>query len=427
MSVSDMLLGTARAVITPAAPTPLAGFVSRRGAAYTEVKQDIVLRAHLFSCAGSVVLFFSADLLWWDPKICAQAKEKIAADIGLAPERILFTATHNHCGPATGDSFSSVLGGYVPKYGDFLLQKLRETAKLAAADTEPVVCTRYDGSCEMNVYRRVKTPVGIAMRPNYAHPADRMLTVLEFRRANGGVKALGVHYACHANLCGDNILMPDYPGLALRILEKRRPGCIAFFWQGCTADLRPNCALGEEFFRCGYDETLRFAEQFAQACERTVHAPGYSIEPGVAVQSCQVSLPLEQPADMPLPEQLVGSKDGSVRAWAKKVLEHGCRREAAVELSRVCLGKGLIVYTFSAEMAQDYAKMIRMKEPGALGVAYTNGMTGYLCTEDQIREGGYEPLESPLYFALYGAFGPEIEQRLHEAIQTLAENGRTEI
>ena len=49
-------------------------------------------------------------------------------------------------------------------------------------------------------------------------------------------------------------------------------------------------------------------------------------------------------------------------------------------------------------------------------VCYTNGMIGYLCSEKQIREGGYEPHGSAIYFALCGTYGPETEKIINKAL-----------
>ena len=55
-------------------------------------------------------------------------------------------------------------------------------------------------------------------------------------------------------------------------------------------------------------------------------------------------------------------------------------------------------------------------------VAYTNGMIGYLSTAQQIEQGGYEPIESALYFALAGTYSPKIEAIIHAAVASAAQS-----
>ena len=73
----------------------------------------------------------------------------------------------------------------------------------------------------------------------------------------------------------------------------------------------------------------------------------------------------------------------------------------------------------NAEVSQAYAQFVREVCAGALTVSCANGMIGYVCTRDQVREGGYEPVGSATYFALEGTFSEETEQQVRHAITTL--------
>lgn len=140
------------------------------------------------------------------------ARPCLAAALGVKEEQILFTASHNHSGPGTGGNFTSLLETVDAEYTEFLYTQVEAAACAAAQNVEPVRGTVHRGECALNVYRRVHTPDGIAMWPNYDMPADHHLTVVRLERADGTVKGVLVHYPCHANLANGNAVHPDYPG-----------------------------------------------------------------------------------------------------------------------------------------------------------------------------------------------------------------------
>jgi hypothetical protein len=46
-------------------------------------------------------------------------------------------------------------------------------------------------------------------------------------------------------------------------------------------------------------------------------------------------------------------------------------------------------------------------------------MIGYICTANQISEGGYEPIGSAQYFALAGTYKEEIETIIQQLMKRL--------
>ena len=208
------------------------------------------------------------------------------------------------------------------------------------------------GECALNVYRRVHTPDGIAMWPNYDMPADHHLTVVRLERADGTVKGVLVHYPCHANLANGNAVHPDYPGAALRMLDETFPGSVGVFLQGCTADLRPNSVLGERFVPQSYEGVQNFARQFAAHCEaaaakrrRRAGRRRFS-SPAPPEQ-----LPLDQTG---LEQSMEEAKSGDEahRQWVAAITRKQCRDHETLEISRLDLG-GLTMFFFNAEVAQE--------------------------------------------------------------------------
>ena len=408
-------LGTAKLIISPKIPLRLCGYAHRKND-FNGITEDIFLRVHYWQSNGCKLVIVYADLLWWNPEFINIVRPLLTQKLGIGECEVLFTASHNHCGPGTGSAFTALLESASKSYIDFLLQKVLEAIAAAEYDLEDVVLRRFDGACALNVYRRKKTAEGIRMFPNYKVAADTNLTIFEFRKNDGKVKGFTVHYACHNNLSDGNSIHPDYAGIVLRRFDEIYPGSVSIFLQGCTADLRPNSVLGNRFIPVDFEKVLIFADNFFSACKETLQGKGVPIEGSLKQHKICIKLPLVQSFSKKEVKNLaLHATDELTRQWAQKAIEKNFRNYETFEIVRVNFGINP-VYFFNAEMSQYYAAYVRQKDKRALCVCYTNGMIGYLCTEKQISEGGYEPQGSALYFALCGTYGEEIEKLIYEAL-----------
>ncbi len=410
-------LGTAKLCITPCIPVRLCGYASR-SRCFDSVDEDIFARVAYFARGKARLCLFSADLIWWNSEFVERMRPALARALGIPAEAVLLTATHNHSGPGTGNTHTPLLESADAGYTELLAQRLLQAAREAADDLQPVSAKRFNGTCAMNVYRRVQTEAGVQMQPNYAVPADHTLTALGFYRADGSLKSAIFHYPCHANLSDGNTVQPDYPGIAMRLLEAENPGCTSLFLQGCTGDLRPNSVLGARFIPCDYPRVQRFAADFAACCAALLKTKGNPLDGALAVYGMQLRLPLVQRFTLADVREMQGSPDEAHRQWACRVLEKELRPYETLALTRVQLA-GVPLYFFGAEVVQSYAEFARGLAPGALCAGYTNGMIGYLADAAQIAAGGYEPEGSALYFALAGTYPPAIEALIQGALRTL--------
>ncbi len=297
------------------------------------------------------------------------------------------------------------------------MQQVLDALAESREDSTPVQMRKMQGSCAMNVFRRMPTEQGIAMRPNYQVAADDHLTVLGFYTDAQQLKGAMIHYPCHANLSNENYLQPDYPGVALRMLEAEYAGSTCVFLQGCTADLRPNSVLGDNFIACDYAKVLQFAQAFAAHCKALFSGKGKPMQGALSITRQSIALPLTQPFTRAQVSAQLQSSALEQRQWAEKILAKDLRDHELLEASVLVIA-GQKIITFNAEVSQYYAAYAR-QYADALAVAYTNGMIGYLSTAEQIAQGGYEPEGSATYFALAGTYAPEIETKIQTLIATM--------
>jgi hypothetical protein len=104
------------------------------------------------------------------------------------------------------------------------------------------------------------------------------------------------------------------------------------------------------------------------------------------------------------------------------MLAHPERRTPTIPLivQRLDLAAGCSLLTLNGEISVAYGLRLRERTDDAvLPVGYSNGMIGYVTTAEQIREGGYEPVDSTFYYALPAPFAPEIEELIEGTIAEL--------
>jgi hypothetical protein len=413
-----MRLGTGKRIITPKKPVRLCGYATRRDV-FDGVLEDIYLRVHYQEYKNNTVVFIYGDLLWWNSEFVMAARKEAAEAAGLPMDSIFFVASHNHSGPGTGTTFIPQLETMDIDYVDWLKNQVIEAVMEAKGNLEKVTAIRHDGTCDCNVFRRAKDDQGkIAMKPNYQVNADKRLTVVSYQRTDGSIKGFMIHYPCHANLSDGNQVHPDYPGIALGMLDDYYKGSVSLFLQGCTADIRPNSVLGNRFVPCDFEHVKMFAQEFFDSCKHAILSKGIRIGDDIEIRHGKGKIPLTQDFSLKDLEE-EAQTDEAVRQWLTKVKEKDLRPYEVMEISKIRFGSQLSIFTFNAEVSQYYAEYARTIDPTAICAGYTNGMIGYICTANQIKEGGYEPVGSARYFALAGTYKEEIETIIHQMIERL--------
>ena len=435
-------VGAATVDITPRAPLRLAGFATRT-TPFEGVAEPIYLSATALSqtepavagdaeggaAVDDAILLIGADLLWWAPSTLPRVRRAIAEATGLDAMRIVCTATHNHSGPPTGSDFVDILETPDEAYIDFLIAAAVEGAQRALAARRPAKLVVQRGELGLGVYRRVQRDGQIEMEPNYAVPVDRRLSVLRFVDATSGATQVGlIHYTCHANVAASNEVFGDYPGAAIAQLREAEPGTHWLFLQGTAADIRPNVVIGDRFDKSDPARCRRFAARLSETVT-ALQADGDQPAgvPALGLWRDAVALPLDAPMGRAELKAERRDPDPVRRDRAQRLLarldadpDYGIRH-LALCLIRLTAAEALLIC--SAEMVQAYGHYIRMAGRlyglELLPVSCSEGMIGYLCSAEQMAEGGYEPQGSALYFALEGVYGPATEARIHDGIDAL--------
>lgn len=417
-----MLVGTAVADITPAEPGELSGFAARTGA-WERIRRPLSAQILVFGTESPEAVLVCADLLWWDPAQVEPVRAAIAAHCGVPATSVLLHASHTHCAPTPGPSFSPLLGAPDPSYAELLAVRVVAAAAAAVASMEPVTVSRGRGECRIGVNRRRVGRKGSVGGPDPDGASDPEVTVLALSRAGGSPKAVLVHYTCHPVVTGDRAVSPDFPGVMRdRLAAELGSGTTIAFLQGCCGDINPALYDGDAFRPGGDEELARLGGELADAALAALAAAEPVPAGEIAVRRSTVDLPLAVP---PYDLLLAGAlRKGIWGEWSRLLMAEPWRLTERIPLRLVSLtlADGLSLLGFDAEVCVEYGLHLKEISAGAvLPLGYTNGMIGYLVTAEQLRQGGYEPDESYPYIYRPGRFAPEVEARV---ISALAEYGQ---
>ncbi len=218
--------GVASAIITPPVGTPMEGYSARQGVSQG-VHDDLHARALVLDDGATTVALVSCDLLGVDRRLVAQARALAAETTGIEPSNILIAATHTHAGPV----------GLRLDVNEALVQLTARHIAGAIA-----MAHRARRPAVLKVGRTQVDSVAQNRRaPDW--PVDTSLTVLLLDDPDPlrPPIAAAVNFACHATvLYHTNLLLSaDYPGAAVRTIERVFPGLGALFFNGACGNVNP--------------------------------------------------------------------------------------------------------------------------------------------------------------------------------------------
>ncbi|GHO63081.1 alkaline ceramidase [Ktedonobacter sp. SOSP1-52] len=432
----DLLMGVARAVITPPVGSEMSGFIAR-SSGMLGVHDDLYVRAMAWSNGddASRAILLTLDVIGLDLSTVEAIRQRITARTTIPGMRIEITATHTHGGPSVMDGR---LGGRVdPSYLDFLIQTSADTAVTAVSKQLPVTA-RFTVGYEPTVGKNRRIPDGII---------DPAVPVLRFDGLDSRPYALLVSYACHpVTLGADNFLATaDYPGYTVRALEAVYADAHVQFVTGCCGQINTghsaqDSVKGHGLERRTYAECQRLGRLIAgaalQASERGA-APGGAplamlsrAQGSTAVQVLRrvVELPLLEPESPDALRQFAvrcheevarlqrnGVSTGDVlllrgwAAWAEKMsIDPHPAHSITAEIIVLALGEMCIVM-LPGEPFVELGLTIKARagKETLMVIGYANGSPGYIPDRSAYETGGYEVREAYRFYNYPAGFAPE--------------------
>lgn len=318
----------------------------------------------------------------------------------LKRHQVMFTFSHNHCGPRLGDDLidyypvEAEQEKLVSEYTDQMVDVTVATVARALIDLSPAQLSQGLGQSTFAVNRRnnkeADVPQILAEGKPLAGPVDHDVPVLTVKRNDGQLVAVVFGYACHPTTLSFTTWCGDYPGFAQIEIERAHPSAQAMFVNTCGGDQNPLPRRSVELCQ-------KYGGMLANAVNSTIASGKLeSVSSRLDTRFEIVQLPYLQVMDRAALEQFA-SEGNAIRArWAVRMLKRldkgdQFEGEYPYPIHFWRLGTQMRMIGMGAETVVDYA--LRFKKtfgPGTWVCGYSDDMISYIPSRRVWEEGGYE-------------------------------------
>lgn len=421
-----MRAGFAGVTITPPIGIAMEGLGQAGGC--TRILDDLFIRALYLQDEQHAALLVSSDLLFFERDFANRLKEMLRRQMNLSPEQILLNTTHNHAGPRmTRWAYS---GAPDPEYLDLIEARLSQAAREARAKAGEVSIEAGMGRSRLPVSRRRPNKNGkIEWAPWHAGAICDALPICLLKGPDGRIVSLLFSVACHPSIWYETQITSEYPGVAVRELNRHFNTEGAMFLQGAGGDSKP-CVIAEDD-RCWRHGTITDIEnagrQVAAEVIGCVEEGLARITPELRYELHEMRWLLQAPPAQSYFQKLVDAADipAQRRSWAAdmlRALNRGGELPKAVPIQLHCLqlGAGLRLIGLEGEPVAELGNLILSRFPEGITfpLGYTNGAQIYLVVSHMLAEGSYE-VDSYWEYHWPAPLAPGMEKILTDALATV--------
>jgi len=246
---NHLFVGAAEVDITPPVGTKLCGNLEPRTS--IGVDDPLTFKAVVLESGGVKLAYVLADLIALTRETGDAMVALAARRTGIAPENIVWAASHTHTGPYTTPLF----GGEINReWLASLPEKFAQAVEAAHKSRRPARMSRERGYCLKMIHnRRLKFKDGREINTWLLHqgeadsqclgtaaPVDPEVGIVCFDDEQGTPIAILWHFSLHANANFGPCFSADYPGVvAGRLRERFGAGGVPIFMPGAEADINP--------------------------------------------------------------------------------------------------------------------------------------------------------------------------------------------
>ena len=423
-------VGVAAVDITPGEPIYMSGYANRTHASEGVVSRLKAKCLVIEDRKGVQAAIVTTDLIGLPRSISDPVAARVQKAYGIQRANLLLNSSHTHTGPLVGDNLHVMFDlspqdqAAVDRYAGKLSEDLVAVVGSAIQNLAPAELRFGHGQAHFAINRRQGTPNGVKIGLNPEGPTDPDVPVLKVSDPDGRLRAVLFGYSCHnTTLTGDYYkITGDYAGFAQADIEKSNPGATAMFIQLCAGDQNPNPRT-----------TLEDAQRHGADLAAAVLGVANSKLPAVrgAIRSAFQVVDLEfayRTRDQFAAE--AQSKNPwqarRARAMLRDFDEGHPIRHYPYPVQAISFGKDFTVLALGGEVVVDYCLRVK-REYGnqVLAAGYSNDVMAYIPTRQILKEGGYEPVDSMIYYGQPGPWADDVEDRIFTTIrQVMGRAGR---
>ncbi len=389
--------------ITPRIGVPLAGYGGRKGdKASTGVRDELEVKALAFSDGKDTAVLVGSDMLIIPPNVSAMVRARVAEQVPLTADDILFNASHTHCGLggwAPGIAGNVTGGAYDETVPEFLAERFTEAIVEAYNSLEPAKLA--SGSVDAAKYIR-----------NRARDAgvDPELSWLYVEQEDGDNCYL-VSFSAHPTIFSDDMMefSAEYPGELRRRIE-RETRADTVYLGGAVGSMSPRAPEGAT-------PSERVAKMGIELADLVLaHAKPIAYETEVDVAS--IGVPLGMPPMQMRPVNAsfrMSPLISGVLGLPKEGWMHGVRVGSLVFVGMPC--------DFSGEISVDWKAWAENQGYDLWTLSFCAAYCGYFSPDRYYKE---EPLGYET--GMMSWFGPNVEAYFtalfHKFVEELAPPAR---
>ena len=376
-SVDGYLVGVGTVDITPEEEVSLVGNTTASKSA--GVDTPLFVKAAVIAAGEEKLILVTIDTLKFpDPD---EIIRRIATETGVPQDNIMITASHTHSAPYYTYYFDNFAGAVSEAVAEAMEDLEPVTLGMATAETSGLTQNRRWLDSEGNAWNAWLLTDSVRKTATNPGPEDSDVELLAAVQADGNVKAVLWNFACHACTNTEPTISADYPGhVQQNVNELLGYETATFFLTGACGDINaivPMETLGQ---------TL--AEKIVGALDDLTEIEAVSVkakQERIEVASRDDEFKEDEVAQR-WPSELEHYRTGYEDM--KKIL----KPTYTVRLSAMDIGGQFAIAANPGELFSQYGLNIKSLSPYAhtMVVEATNGFVGYIPTQEDFDEGGYE-------------------------------------
>lgn len=405
--------------ITPLRPARLTGM--GQGVESQGIHSSLEINALVFKQDETCIYMFSIDTLFISNALKKYIMREVQAyDQSILEKDIVIMSTHTHYAPSLEEKRIE-LGERDEAYFLFLTEKIVELMQQLKAEifTEIALEISSGKTTHLTCNRRRKVrrlgaffKTFIAMEPNLNGFKNEEFKIIKISTANSNKNLLGViwSFPCHpTNLFAKNLVSAEFPGEVRNVLRLKEVAheLPVFYMPGFAGDVRAYppkrvsfSKVIRDFFQLSYPVSYyRFTNNkeynswVDDLCNHFLHVWSNSCF-NPEIYNTELTSRMIQ-------------KDVSILGIHAAGIE-------SIIFRKISMGNKLAFYTISSEAVSEYTRILDeiAKEEFCIYSGYADEVFGYLPTQKQIIEGGYESKEYFKPFLVTGDFNQSIEKTI---------------
>ncbi|MHB1306623.1 MAG: neutral/alkaline non-lysosomal ceramidase N-terminal domain-containing protein [Limisphaerales bacterium] len=415
--------GVARTRITPPQPFWMSGYAARTHPS-EGIQQELWAKAlAVRDSRGHRAVVVTTDLIGLPRHISDEVAARAQREFRVERSQLLLNSSHTHSGPAVGRNLS-VMFDFSPEeaqrvtaYSVQLTDQLVRIIGESLLDLAPAHLSVGHGLVGFAANRRQSSPNGYHIGVNPLGPVDHEVPVLKVSAPDGRLRAVLFGYACHNTTLGGDLyqINGDYAGYAQAAVEAAHPGATALFLMLCGGDQNPNP-------RGTVDHVVRYGEALAAEVSLVLARPLRRIRPPLRTASETIGLDFA-PHTREQFEAESTHEDRFRQRRARLMIEAYDAgqpvRNTSFPVQAIRFGKDLTLLALGGEVVIDYALASKGMFPreNLVVAGYCHDVACYIPSRRVLREGGYEAVESMIYYGQPGPFAESVEEVIHAAIR----------